>query len=91
MYGMTEEKLRAFAEEYAKGKATSYNIMSILLSICLIAVGAWLTFSAGEVMDWNRWTGEWYELNDTQIKVQRIIGGFTMAVGLICILLVVFR
>ena len=91
MYGMTEEKLRAFAEEYAKGKATSDNIMGILLSICLIAVGAWFFFSAGEVMDWNRWTHEWYELNDTQIKVQKVIGAFIMTVGLICILLAVFR
>ena len=91
MYGMTEEKIRVLAEEYAKGKATSDNIMSILLSICLIAVGAWFFFSAGEVMDWNRWTGEWYELNDTEIRFQRIIGGFIMAVGLICILLAVFR
>ena len=91
MYGMTEEKIRALAEEYAVRQASSDNIMSILLSICLIAVGAWFFFSAGEVMDWNRWTGEWYELNDTQIKVQKVIGGFIMAVGLICILLAVFR
>lgn len=91
MYGMTEEKIRAFAEEYAKGQAVSNNIINILLSICLIAFGAWLFFSAGEVMDWNRWTHEWYELNETQIKVQKIIGGFIMAVGLICVFLTVFR
>ena len=72
-------------------QASSDNIINILLSICLIAVGAWLFFSAGEVMALNRWTGEWYELNDTEIRFQRIIGGFIMAVGLICILLAVFR
>ena len=88
---MTEEKIRAFAEEYAVRQATSDNIMNVLLSICLIAVGAWFFSSAGEVMDWNRWTHEWYELNETQIKVQKIIGGFIMAVGLICVFLTVFR